>query len=90
MAEDVLGRVSLIEEMNRTVKARMPQIITEYRTRLLASVKELLGDRQVDESRIITEVALFADRIATDEETVRLDSHIAQMRAIFEEGGPMP
>jgi uncharacterized protein (TIGR00255 family) len=89
MAEDVLGRVSLIEEMNRTVKARMPQIITEYRTRLLASVKELLGDRQVDESRIITEVALFADRIATDEETVRLDSHIAQMRAIFEEGGPI-
>ena len=62
------------------IEARAPQIIAEYREKLNAKVAELLGDKQIDESRIATEIVLFADKICTDEETVRLRSHIKSMR----------
>lgn len=61
------------------VEARAPGIIAEYRRRLDEKVRELLGDAQLDESRLTTEIVLFADKICTDEETVRLRSHITSM-----------
>ena len=65
----MLSYVDFIEE-------RSPVIIKEYKERLEAKVTELLGDRQIDDTRIATEVTIFADKICVDEETVRLRSHI--------------
>ena len=67
--DELLALVEAIEE-------RSPEIISEYRAKLELKVKELLEDVQMDESRLAAEVILFADKICTDEETVRLRSHI--------------
>ena len=66
---------------------RYPQIVQEYTNRLHEKVKELLGDTQIDESRIATELVLFSDKICTDEETVRLRSHISSMKDTLCAGG---
>ena len=79
-ADCILGKVAVIEE-------RSPQTEKEYRARLENKIKELLGDNAVDEQRLLTETAIFADRIAVAEETVRLRSHIAALKALFETGG---
>ena len=78
--EQMLRSISLIEE-------RSPKVIAEYKQRLMEKVKELLSDAQIDESRIVTEVTLFADKICVDEETVRLRSHLESVRHELEEGG---
>ena len=80
--DGMLGKVAYIEE-------RSPQILKEYRTKLEEKVTELLGDSQMEEGRIAAEVILFADKICTDEEVVRLKSHISHMRETFlsEENG---
>ena len=80
---DVLSKTDELERMMLAVRARMPEIVAEYRERLTAKLRELLGDTQVDESRILTEAAIVADRVATDEETVRLQSHFTQLRALM-------
>ena len=69
------------------VERRSPEIIATYRSRLTEKVKELLGETQIEESRIATEVILYADKICTDEETVRLRSHIESMREALQSGG---
>ena len=66
---------------------RYPAIIREYREKLTEKVKELLGDAQMDENRLAAEVVLFSDKICTDEETVRLKSHIRSMMDVLREGG---
>ena len=66
------------------VEQRAPQILTEYRAKLQEKVQELLGDTQIDEARLSTEIILFADKICTDEETVRLKSHITSMLQALE------
>ncbi|MDO4344129.1 MAG: YicC/YloC family endoribonuclease [Eubacteriales bacterium] len=71
----------------KAVEERFPQIMEAYRQKLTEKVKELLGDTQMDEGRIAAEVVLFADKICTDEETVRLKSHIESMRGELEKGG---
>ena len=76
----MLSYVDFIEE-------RSPMIIKEYRERLEAKVAELLGDRQIDDARIATEVTIFADKICVDEETVRLRSHIKSTKDTLETGG---
>lgn len=78
--DDILEKVSAIEE-------RSPQTVSEYRTRLEGKIKELLGDTTVDEQRLLTETAIFADKIAVAEETVRLRSHISALKALFEVDG---
>ena len=78
--DHMLGNVDKVEE-------RYPQIIAEYREKLTEKVHELLGDAQIDEGRLATEVVLFSDKICTDEETVRLRSHIESMKAALTEGG---
>jgi uncharacterized protein (TIGR00255 family) len=75
----MLGYVDFIEE-------RSPQIIDEYKAKLTAKVNELLGDSQIDESRIATEVTLYADKICVDEEIVRLKSHIKSMLDTLDAG----
>ncbi|SDM73920.1 YicC/YloC family endoribonuclease [Acetanaerobacterium elongatum] len=87
LKEDILSRLSFIEQAVKTVEERSPQTIKEYRERLYAKMKEVLEDKNIDESRLITEAAIFADRVAVDEETVRLKSHIAQFSSLLGEGG---
>ena len=80
--DGMLQSVSYIEE-------RSPEILTEYRKKLTDKVKELLGDTAIDESRILTEVTVFADKICVDEETVRLRSHIEHMKKDLLSGGSL-
>lgn len=70
-----------------SVEERFPQIMAAYREKLSEKVRELLGDSQIEEGRIAAEVVLFADKICTDEETVRLRSHIENMKSCLEQGG---
>ena len=69
-----------------SISNRYPQIISEYETRLKEKISALLEDNQIDESRLAAEVVLFADKLATDEETVRLKSHIDAMKKELEKG----
>lgn len=87
LAEDVLSRADNILTKVAFVEERSPETVREYRARLEQKIRELLNDASVDEQRLITETAVFADKIAVDEETVRLRSHIASLHALFEEGG---
>ncbi len=89
LKEDVLSRMNLILEKVALVEARSPETVAAYRARLEDKMRELLGDKQVDEQRLITETAIFADKIAVDEETVRLRSHFKQMQSMFEQKGPI-
>ena len=86
---DLLEKLSVIEGLVSVVEERSPQTVKEYRDRLETRLRELLEDRGMDEQRILTEAAIFADRTAVDEETVRLRSHIAQFRTMLEEGSPI-
>lgn len=75
--ETILGNVSYIEE-------RSPETVKEYNEKLLGRLRELLADAHIDEQRILTEAAIFADKIAVAEETVRLRSHVSQMRSFLD------
>ena len=83
---DVLSRAARIEELVGKVEERSPQTVAEYRAKLEARMNEVLSNTQLDPARILTEAAIFADKIAVDEETVRLRSHIKNMRTILVEG----
>ena len=83
---DMLSRMSTIETLVGEVSQRAPQIQNEYREKLQNRVQEYLANVPVDESRLLSEVAVFADRTNIDEELTRLRSHIEQFRSICEEG----
>ena len=87
LARDILDRCLTIEALVGRVEERSPGIVADYRARLTAKLQEILGNTQIDESRILTEAAIYADKVAVDEETVRLRSHIAQLREMFAQGG---
>lgn len=89
LRRDMLGKLGTIEGLVSVVEERSPQTVKEYRERLEARLRDILADRSLDEQRVITEAAIFADRTAVDEETVRLRSHIAQFRTMLEEGSPI-
>ena len=76
-----------LEQSRLIVAERSPQAVEEYRARLLARLKEVLQSSDIDESRVLTEAAIYADKAAVDEELVRLDSHIRQFRELLEAGG---
>ena len=78
--DELLSCVDFIEE-------RSPQIMKEYRTHLEEKIQELLGDRQIDDARVVTEVTIYADKSCVDEETVRLRSHISTAKETLESGG---
>ncbi len=79
-AEGILALVARVEE-------RSPITVKAYRDRLTAKMQEVLEDRQIDEARIIQEAAIYADKVAVDEETVRLRSHVDQLESMLTEGG---
>ena len=84
---DLLGKLEELEAMRRTVLARSPETVKEYREKLLARMREVLDTPGIDEGRILTEAALFADKVAVDEELVRLDSHLHAFRDLLASGG---
>ena len=80
LKNDILSRAETIIEKVEFVEERSPETVVEYNNKLVARMKELLGDAQIDEQRLLTEAAIYADKIAVAEETVRLRSHIDQLR----------
>ena len=86
LKEDMLSRVAMIEKLVEEISLRAPLIAAEYREKLTARVKEYLAETQIDEGRLLTEVAVFTDKSNIDEELTRLRSHIEQFRSISEEG----
>jgi len=78
--DEMSGHVAFIEE-------RSPIIVAEYRKKITDRIQDLLGETQVDEGRLLTEVTIFADKVCVDEELVRLNSHIATMKQILTGGG---
>lgn len=89
LAEDVRSRCAAIERMVGEVETRSPERVKEYREKLLARMKEVLADTSIDETRILTEAAIYADKTAVDEETVRLRSHLHQMDGMLQETQPI-
>lgn len=87
LKEDILSRAAAIEEKVALVEERSPQTVAEYRAKLEARMNEVLSSTQLDPARILTEAAIFADKVAVDEETVRLRSHIDQLREMLAKGG---
>jgi len=87
LKNDLLGKLDEMLSMVDYIEGVSPSLIEEYRSRLEAKVKELLDGAAIDESRIATEVTIYADKICVDEETVRLRSHIENTKAILLEGG---
>ena len=87
LKNDLVGKLDGMLEDVDFIEKRSPEILTEHRQHLEAKVKELLGDSTIDESRIVTETTIFADKICLDEEIVRLRSHITSTRNALIEGG---
>jgi uncharacterized protein (TIGR00255 family) len=87
LKDDILSRAATIEGKVSLVEKRSPETVSEYRTRLETRMNEVLANTQLDPARILTEAAIFADKVAVDEETVRLRSHISQLREMLEKGG---
>ncbi len=87
MEDDLRSRGQTILSMVSQVETGNAQTVSDYRARLEAKIKEVLDNTAIDESRILTEAAIFADKVAVDEETVRLRSHLRQMDAMLSAGG---
>lgn len=89
LQKDVESRAAVIENLVGKVEERSPETVVAYRARLEQKLREVLDNRGYDESRVITETAVFADKIAVDEETVRLRSHLSQLKTMLEGGSPI-
>ena len=83
LRRDIIEKLDGMAELVEFIEVRSPQIIAEYREKLEEKVRELLADTQIDDSRIAAEVVIFADKICTDEEVVRLKSHISHMKDVL-------
>lgn len=88
LRDDVLSRLQTIDALVTTVERSAPETVKAYRSRLEQKMQEVLGTAGIDESRILAEAAIFADHIAVDEETVRLRSHMSQLRQMVEGSSP--
>ena len=88
LAEDIAGRLVTIETAVGRVERQSPQTVSAYRERLEKKMREVLASTTIDEGRILTEAAIFADKVAVDEETVRLRSHVAQLRTMLQAQRP--
>ena len=89
LAEDIAGRLDTILTYTSQVEERSPETVAEYRAKLTARMEEVLQSTTIDEQRILMEAAVYADKVAVDEETVRLRSHVSQLRAMLESNQPM-
>lgn len=81
--EDLKARASYMKELTNSIDKRAPEIVADYETRLYDKIKETLGDRNIDEARVLTEVALFSDKVAINEELIRLGSHFEELNVIL-------
>ncbi len=89
MKDDIRSRAETISERVDAIELRAPESVRDYRAKLEENIRELLNGAQYDETRLLTETAIFADRCAVDEEIVRLKSHIAQLKTILEADEPV-
>lgn len=89
LAEDIDSRLTTIETLTGQVEQRSPETVAEYRQKLTARMQEVLQSTAIEEQRILTEAAIYADKIAVDEETVRLRSHVSQLRTMLQSDEPM-
>lgn len=83
---DILSKSKYLLELVSCIEERAPQLLEEYRKKLTGKIQELLGEKQMDESVLATELVIFADKVCVDEETVRLRSHIVHLQKTIEEG----
>lgn len=86
--KDLRERIDYMKELAERVDERSPKTVEEYREKLYTKIKELIEDRDIDEARVLTEVAIFADKVAVNEETVRLGSHFEEFYQILDSGEP--
>ena len=89
LAQDIASRLDTIDECTGRVEARSPETVAEYRAKLTARMQEVLQSTTIDPQRILTEAAIYADKVAVDEETVRLRSHTSQLRTMLCADEPM-
>ena len=89
LGNDLAQRLDEIERLTTLAEARSAETVPEYREKLHARMEDILQNRQLDESRILTEAAIFADKIAINEETVRLRSHVAELRSMLSSTEPV-
>lgn len=87
LAADIREKAGTIASLLTQIEERSPETVAEYREKLRQRMEEVLASTQIDESRILTEAAIFADKVAVDEETVRLHSHLAQLEDMLAQGG---
>lgn len=87
LKDDIISRVELINKELEFVKRRSPETVLEYNEKLLTRMRAAIGDMPVDEQRLLTEAAIYADKVAVDEETVRLNSHLLQLLSILSDNG---
>ncbi len=89
LCEDVLSRINIIREKVAFIEEKSPETVRAYREKLEQKIKELIGDVQIDEQRILTETAIYADKVAVAEETVRLRSHLIQVEELLAKDEPI-
>lgn len=89
LRDDVLEKLENISKLVAAVEEKAPQTVMDYRQRLTQKLNEVLGGSGIDESRILTEAAVFADKVAVDEETVRLRSHMSQLTGMVNAASPI-
>ncbi len=88
LCADVLTRLETVENIVAEIEKSAPLRVNAYREKLYAKLQTILADRQIDDARVLTEAAIFADKVAIDEETTRLHSHISQYRKILASNEP--
>lgn len=86
LKKDILSKADRLLELVSYIEGRFPEMMAEYREKLLNKVKEVLEDKQIDEAVLATELIIYSDKVCVDEETVRLRSHIANLQATMDEG----
>lgn len=86
LKQDLLGKLNHMVELVEDVEKRSPEVLNAYRTRLTEKVHELLSDTMIEESRLATEIVIYADKICVDEETVRLKSHVKSIKEALADG----
>lgn len=85
LKKDLMNKLDYMLELVDFIEKRSPEVVNEYRNKLYARVSELLGDTKLDESVLATEITVYADKICVDEETVRLRSHIENMKHVLDD-----
>ncbi len=89
LRDDIIDRVESIYKNLSIIEERSPKTVEEYNAKIVSRMKELIGDTEVDPQRLLTEAAIFADKIAVAEETIRLRSHLSQLLQLFESKEPV-